>query len=185
MDMGNRALSNIKSDEDESYSYVSDALQMLLEVANILDDPQALPWMFVWDEIYQSGYSTVSAPTSKAKGIDGFVRSVRKLGGNMIVIEQIESKVPTTIQEEATSRYFCHRVGGGSVTVDLRGPYRYFKAKFDDFPPPQAEFKSKAFAFFPTTEVVDFDDLYTALTKAEPRAYPKAIRAFVKSVSGR
>lgn len=181
MDLGIRCLSNIKTDAKDSYTYVLDAWEMLAEVANILDDPLPDPWLFAYDELYQSGWSTPNASTFKSKSIDGFVRSIRKLGGNMLLIEQLESKVPTTIQELATSRFMCHKVGGGKVTVDLRGPYRYFKATFEDFPLTTLSFKSKAFAFFATTEVVDFDDLYAALTKAEPSQYTQAIRAFLKS----
>lgn len=181
IDMGHRGISNIRTDQKDSYAYVQDVREMLLEVANVLDDPIPEYWMMIFDELYGSGWSTAQASTSKDKQLDGFVRCIRKLDGNLIVIDQLGHKVPTTIQELATSRYFCHRVGGGILTVDLRGPYRYFNAKIENFPLPQVHFETKAFAFFPTTEIIDFEDLYQALTKANPNEYPRAIRKFLKA----
>jgi|SRR5437667_1970270 len=182
IDMGNRGLSNIKTSEKESYDYVQDVREMLLQIASILDDPIPEYWLMVFDELYGSGWSTAQASTSKDKQLDGFVRCIRKLGGNLIVIDQLDKKVPTTIQELASSRYFCHRVGGGVLTVDLRGPYRYFQAKIEKFPLPSIDFETKAFAFFPTTEIIDFEKLYQLLTKCSGTdGYPKAIRTFLKA----
>ena len=180
IDMGNRALSNIKTATEDSYTYVRDAQAMLLEIADILDSPLPDYWLMIFDELYVSGWSKAEASTRKNKDLDGVARVIRKLGGNLIVIDQREASVPTTIQELASSRYYCHRVGGGVLTVDLRGPYRHFKMKIEDFPLTNLEFESKDFAFFPTTEVVDFDGLYQALAKVEPNGFPKAIRAFIR-----
>jgi len=181
IDLGFVALSNIKTHVDGPYAYVQDAKAMLLEIARILEDPMPDYWLMVFDELFISGWSTAQASTSKDKELDGFARTIRKLGGNLLVVEQLEKKVPTTIQELATSRYFCHRVGGGVVTVDLRGPYRHFNAKFEDFPKTNLEYETKDFAFFPTTEVVDFDGLYQALAKVDPVGFSKTIRAYLRA----
>jgi len=180
IDMGNRGLSNIKTSEKGSYDYVQDVREMLLQIASILDDPIPEYWLMVFDELYGSGWSTAQASTSKDKQLDGFVRCIRKLGGNLIVIDQLDKKVPTTIQELSSSRFFCYKPG--VFTIDLRGPYRYFQAKIENFPLPSIEFDSKAFAFFATTEVIDFEKLYQALTKCPSQEdYPRAIRTFLKA----
>jgi len=177
MGMGNVALSNIRIEDrvpSESFRYVRDAREMFLAIADSMDRP----WLMVLDEAALSGWYRGDATRRKDKDLDKFARIIRKLGGNLILIEQREASVPTIVQEFASSRYYCHRVGGGVVTVDLRGPYRYWRAKIQDLPNTIFRFRTEDIAFFPTEEVLEFEELYRAIASTDDIA--RAIRDYLK-----
>lgn len=183
VDMGNTILSNVKLTESiEGYVYVPDAKALVLAVADLIETDPLSRWLFIMDEAPVSGYYKADATTSKDKTIDKFVFCLRKLGGNMLLIVQREHSVPTTIQELGSSRYYCHRVGGGVVTVDLEGPERWFHAKIQDFPLTSWSFLSEKITYFATTEVIDLDGLLRSLDDTDN--VPKTIRNFAAKRGG-
>lgn len=178
IDLGHVALSNIRIKGDiEDYHYVGSPREMFLRIADIIEqDPDY--WLMVLDDAGASGLSTDYASTSRVKDLNRLAKlAVRKLGGNLILVDQREAKggVPTIIQEFSSSRFYCHRVGGGIVTVDLRGPYRYFHMKIEDFPMTPFEFSTKGAAYFDMTDL-DLDALFSALHDDQPDQYPQVIR---------
>lgn len=179
-DMGFDALSNIKLPvPPEGYHYVRNAREHFLRLADVIEANTDSKALLTIDDVSASRISTEYASTNRDKDFNRWSKvAVRKLNCNALIIEQQGKKVPTIFQDFSTSRFMCTRVGGGVVTVNLTGPYRWFKRKFTDFPNTSLPFKSKDIAYF-DLDGVDFDKLFMALDGADDQA--KAIRRMMEA----
>ncbi len=119
-----------------------------------------LPWTFWLDEARIVGYIRKNAITSRSKQLDQIVTGVRKLGGNMVLIEQLPEAVPALIVAWARNTYYCH--APGVVSIDLRGPDLKWRQDIRDFPNTVLEFDTRDFAPFRTDDL-NVDSMFQAI----------------------
>jgi len=87
-------------------------------------------WIWVFDELANAGWLKSTATSNVSKDMATFVRNIRKIGGNMIVIDQLASGFPSIVQEFADfgAVYECYKpVGIVKATVHLENGHRWSK----------------------------------------------------------
>lgn len=139
---GHTAISNILLEREDvsSYVYVKTIKEFLLALTKISGR-----WLFVLDE---GGlvYGRQDQTTRRVKDLDKLMRILRKLHGNMVLVEQRTESVPAIIQEFAMNLYYTH--APGIVNIDLRGPRLRVNVKVRDFPRTGLPFDTYDVAYF-------------------------------------
>lgn len=153
---GYTAISNILPEKGhKSYVYVESAKDFLTALTHIKGR-----WLFILDE---GGlvYGRQDQTTRRVKDLDKLMRIVRKLHGNMVLVEQRIESVPALIQEFAQNLYYAH--APGIVTIDLRGPHLRAMVKVREFPRTQLPFDTYDVAYF-ATHGVDLQEVFGVIT---------------------
>lgn len=116
----NLAFSNIRQTKPTpGIHYVRDARDLFTQISNLTGIER---WLFILDE---GGlvWAKMDVSTRRAKDLEKFCRVVRKMHGNLIIVDQRDDAIPTTIQQWSTSIFYCHEPG--IVTVDLKKPHEF------------------------------------------------------------
>lgn len=139
---GNIPITNIR--DLEGSSYTPDIRSFLRAV--VAARQAEIPWTLWLDEPRLAGYTRKEWMTRRSRDLDRVVTAVRKLGGNMVLIEQLPEAVPALIVAWAQSMFFCH--SPGRVSIDLRGPELTWRQEVYDFPRTSLGFDTRDFAAF-------------------------------------
>lgn len=138
----NMGFTNIRqTKETPRIHFVSNAKELFLAISRL--EP-AERWLFVLDE---GGlvWAKQDVSTRRAKDLEKFCRVIRKMHGNMILVDQRDEAIPTTIQQWSTSIFFCWEPG--LLTIDLRAPVG-FQAKVRGFPKTGLPFDTYDIGYF-------------------------------------
>lgn len=120
------------------------------------------PWIFIGDE---GGlwYLRAEAMRRENRGQDKLARILGKLGGNLVIIEQREGSVPTTIEEFSRNAYYCPNVG--KVWLNFEGPKAKVRKKLKDVPRTKLPYDPQDIAYLHYD--VDVDKLFQTVSHAE------------------
>jgi len=159
MGRGFRAITNIRNIEGAVYA--PDIRSLLRGV--IAARKENIAWTFWLDEPRIAGYIRQRTMTTRSQDLDKVVTAVRKLGGNMVLIEQMPEAVPALIVAWARSLFYCHEPG--YVSIDLRGPTLVWRQDVRDFPATTLTFDTRDFAAFRVD--LDVDAMFQEIAGAK------------------
>ena len=144
-------------------------------------------WLWLFDELAGAGWLRDSASSNVAKDLAVLIRYLRKMDGNLIVIEQRARGIPSILAEfsesESGATYHCYKPRGIlEATIKTAGHERPWHKRAKDFP--------KAHVAFETWDVtamsIDFrvPDLLAAMAAAGPgrRSQLSAMRRFLEKL---
>ncbi len=151
------------------YAYCSRISQVLKATAEAT--LAGRPWLFVDDK---AGLTWMKAEAMRKRNRqqDKLARIVRKLGGNMVLVEQRYDSVPTIIQEFQTNRY--HATSKKRVVMTLEGPKVRLTRKLKDLPLSKLPYDSNAIAWLAFD--VDIEALFEFITDTEGGSQEQARR---------
>lgn len=156
-----------------NYRYAQDVPTMLRAVAAL---PPGTRWTALIDEA-GLWVSTKDSMTTRGKALDRLAKVIGKLDGNLVLIDQQESTIPTVVKAFAANHYFC--IKPGEVRIDLHGPNVYFTEVVKDFPKTTLAFDTFDISQFTFPKDFKLEALFLAITGLKGQAVKNAMAAFL------